>query len=86
MATTAMKASTTTATASRRTRRTSGAWAWHARGVWVERAIRQELRAVMGRWGPVMSYVMVLVDRRPEGCPRRRWQRLQRAKRMGRLA
>lgn len=59
---------------------------WDDRGMWVEVAIRREEREVPGRWGRVLDYVAVLVERRPRGCPRRRWARLQRAKRMGRLA
>lgn len=59
---------------------------WGARGMWVELTTRREEREVPGRWGAVRSIVLALVERRPRGCPRRRWHRLQRAKRMGRLA
>ena len=49
---------------------------------WVAAAVRREAREI----GRRLAWVWVLADRRPTGCPRRRWQRLQRAKRMGRLA
>lgn len=59
---------------------------WASRGKWVEASTRLEIRAVPSRWGAVQSIVLILVDQRPDGCPRRRWHRLQRAQRMGRLA
>lgn len=55
-------------------------------GMWVEASIRREFREVPGRWETVHRFVLALVERRPHGCPRRRWHRLQRARRMGRLA
>lgn len=53
---------------------------------WGDSRVNGEEREVPGRWGAVRRIVLALVERRPRGCPRRRWHRLQRAKRMGRLA
>jgi hypothetical protein len=59
---------------------------WERRSKWVEIAVLRELRQITDRWGQAFTYVYVLADRRPYGCPRKRWARFQREKRMGRLA
>ena len=59
---------------------------WNRKSKWVQLAVFRELRQITDRWGRAFTYVYVLADRRPRGCPRKRWERLQRDKRMGRLA